>query len=61
MVILKVLVLVMVELVFFQAYIIDVVFLVLIMTFLEKFSSLCNLISYLNVCHNELRQNVCCL
>ena len=58
--ILELLVLVTVEFVFFQVHIVDVVFLVLIMTFLEKFCLLCSLISCLNVYHSELRQNVCC-
>ena len=60
MVFLELLVLVTVEFVFFQVHIVDVVFLVLMMTFLENFYLLCNPISYLNVCHSELRQNVCC-
>ena len=46
---------------FFQLRIIDVVFLILIRIFLEKFCSLCYLISYLGVCHNELHQNRYCL
>ena len=60
MVFLELLVLVIVEFVFFQVHIIDVVSLVLIMTFLEKFCLLCSLISCLNVYQNESRQNVCC-
>ena len=56
MVFLELLLRVLVEFVFFQFRIIDVVFLILIITFLEKFCILCNLISYLGVCHNELRQ-----
>ena len=60
MVFLELLVLVTVEFVFFQVRIIDVVFQVLIMTFPEKFCLLCNLVSYINVCHSGLRQNVCC-
>ena len=60
MVFLELLVLVTVEFVFFQVHIIGVVFLILKGTFLEKFNLLCSLVSYLNVCHNELRQNVCC-
>ena len=28
--------------------------------FLEKFYLLCDPISYLSVCHNEFRQNMCC-
>ena len=60
MVFLELLVLVIVESVFFQVRIIGVVFLVLIMTFLEKFSLLSSLISCLSACHNELRQNMCC-
>ena len=60
MVFLELLVLVIVEFVFFQVHINDVVFLVLIMTFLEKFCLLCSLISNLSVCHNKLCQNMCC-
>ena len=48
-----------VELVFFQIHIIGVVFLTLRLTFLEKFSLLRSLVSYLNVYHNEMRQNMC--
>ena len=51
---------VIVEFVFFQVHIIDVVFSIMIMTFLEKFCILCILFSYLGVCHNELRHNKCC-
>ena len=60
MVFLELLVLVIVKSVFFLVHIVGEVFLVLIVKFLEKFSLLCNLISYLSVCHNELRQNMCC-
>ena len=58
MVFLELLVVVTVEFVFFQVHIVDVVFLILKVTFLEKFCLLCSLISYLNVYHSELRQNV---
>ena len=51
---------VIVEFVFLQVRIIDVVFQVLLTTFLEKFYILYNLISCLGVCHNELRQNDRC-
>ena len=61
MVFLELLVLVTVEFVFFQVHIIGVVFLTLRATFLEKFCLLCSLVSYRNVYHNELRQNMCCL
>ena len=47
MVFLELLVLVTVEFVFCQVHIAGVVFLILKVTFLEKFSSLCKLISYL--------------
>ena len=50
---------VIVEVVFFQVRIIDVVFQVLLKTFLEKFYLLYSLVSCLGVCHNELRQNKC--
>ena len=59
MVFLELLVRVIVKSAFFCVHIIGVVFLVLIVTFLEKFYLSCNLISCLNVCHNELRQNMC--
>ena len=59
MVFLELLVLVNVESAFFQVRIIGVVFLVLIVIFIEKFGLLCCLISCLSVCHNELRQNIC--
>ena len=58
---LELLVQVIIKFVFFRVRIIDVVFRVLIMTFLEKFCLLYNLVSYLGVCHNGLRQNRCCL
>ena len=61
MVFLELLVRVIVESVFFRVHIIGVVFLVLIITFLEKFYLSCDPISCLSVCHNELRQNMCCL
>ena len=51
--------LVTVEFVFFQVHTVDEVFLILRVTFLEKFCLLCNLVSYLNVYHSELRQNMC--
>ena len=60
MVFLELLVRVILESAFFRVHIIGVVFLVLIMPFLEKFYLSCSLISYLSVCHNELRQNMCC-
>ena len=60
MVFLELLVLVTVEFVFFQVHIVDVVFLILKVTFLEKFCLFCSLISCLNVYHKELRQNMCC-
>ena len=44
---------------FFLVHIVDVVFLILRVIFLEKFCLLCNLVSYLNVYPNELRQNMC--
>ena len=43
-----------------SSHINGVVFLVLIMTFLENFYLLYSLISCLSVCQNELRQNMCC-
>ena len=46
--------------VFFQVRIYDVVFQVLIETFLEKFYLLCNLVSCLDEFHNGLHQNKCC-
>ena len=46
------------EFVFFQVRIIDVVFRVLLKTFLEKFYFLYSLLSGVN--HDELRQNECC-
>ena len=49
--------LVTVDFVFFQVHIIGVVFLILRVTFLEKFCLLCNLVSCLIVYHSELRQN----
>ena len=58
MVFLELLVRVIVESASFRVHIIGVVFLVLIMSFLEKFYLSCNLISYLCVCHNGLRQNM---
>ena len=60
MVFLELLVLVTVEFVFFQVHIVGVVFLILVVTFLEKVCMLCSLVSYLNVYNNELRQNECC-
>ena len=60
MVFLVLLVLVLVKYVFFQVHIVGVEFLVLITTFLEKFSLLYNLISSQSVCHNEFRENMCC-
>ena len=60
MVILELLVLVTVEFALFQVHIIGVVFLVLKVKFLEKICLMCSLVSYLNVYHNELCQNVCC-
>ena len=57
---LELLVQVIIKFVFFQVRIIYAVFRVLIMTFPEKFCLMYNLISYLGVCHNELRQNRCC-
>ena len=48
MVFLELLVLVTVEIVFFQFHIIVVVFLILKVTFFEKFCLLCSLVSYLN-------------
>ena len=54
MVFLELLVLVTVEFVFFQVHIFDVVFLILKVTFLEKFCLLCNLISYLNIYHSDV-------
>ena len=53
MVFLVLLVRVIVESAFFQVHIIGVMFLVLIMSFLEKFYLSCNLISHLSICHNE--------
>ena len=52
---LELLVLVIVESAFFRVHIIGVVFLILKVSFLEKFCLLCNLISYLDVRHSELR------
>ena len=43
---------------FFLVHIADVVFLILRVTFFEKLCLLCNLVSYLNVYHHELRQNI---
>ena len=51
---------VIVKFVFFQVRIIDVVFQVLLKTFLEKFYILYSLVSCLGVCHTELRQIECC-
>ena len=59
MVFLELLVRAIVESAFFRVQIIGVVFLVLIVSFLEKFNLLCNLISCLSVRHKELRQNIC--
>ena len=58
MVFLELLVLVTVEFVFFQVHIAG--FVILKVTFLEKFCLLCSLSSYLNVYHSELPQNVRC-
>ena len=55
MVLLELLILLTVEFVFFQVHIVDVVFLILKVTFLEKFCLSRSLISCLNVCHSELR------
>ena len=55
---LELLVRVIVESEFFPIHIVDVVFLILKATFLEKFFQLCSLISYLSGCHSVLRQNV---
>ena len=46
---------VIVEFMFVLVRINDVVFLILIVTFPEKFCSLYGLFSYLNGCHSELR------
>ena len=45
---------------FFQNHITDVVFLILVMTFVERFCLMCSPIEYLGDCHNESRQNKCC-
>ena len=57
---LEMLVLVIEKSAFFRVHIVGVMFLVLIMTFLEKFFFLCNLSSCLSVFHTKLRQNMCC-
>ena len=54
------LVLVIVEFVFFHFLIIDLVFQVLMKVFFRKFYFMCSQISCLAECHNELRQNKCC-
>ena len=51
---------VIVELVFFQVRIIDVVFKVLLKTFLEKFYLYYSLVSCLRGYHSEVHQNECC-
>ena len=53
---LELLVLAIVKSGFFLVHIVDVMFLILKIIFLEK---LCNLISCLSGCHHELRQNMC--